>query len=153
MNDFGRIEFSPDNGISWIDLINDTINTPIWGEKPVLTGHSDWTYFSANLAYMGFDIELGDYVEGIEHSRMNDFNSNIYPNPGNQLMTIEFENNNLHSVLLEVFDDTGRLIFRGSGEEQGDFRVNVSSFQSGAYFYRLVDHTSNRVSHGKFIAR
>lgn len=182
INDFGRIEFSPDNGISWIDLINDTIYPPIWGEKPVLTGRSDWSLFSVNLARMRFEYELGDtvlfkfsfisdeienhrdglmfddftiddFVEGIEHSRMNDYNSTIFPNPGNQMITIEFDNKNLYPVLLEVFDATGRINLQKTGGQQGFFNIDVTSYRSGCYFYRLIDPSSNKVSHGKFIVR
>ena len=182
LHDFGKIEFSSDNGISWIDLINDTIYPPpIWGgEKPVLTGTGNWTFFSVELAHMGFEFELGDTVffrftfisdeidnhrdglmfddiafgdavEGIEHSRMNDFDSKIFPNPSNQIITIEFENSNLYPVLLEVFDDTGRIILQKTGGQQGYFEIDISTFRSSCYLYRIVDHSSNRASYGKFI--
>ncbi|MFO7670291.1 MAG: T9SS type A sorting domain-containing protein [Bacteroidales bacterium] len=183
LKDFGRIEFSPDNGKLWIDLINDTIHAPIWGSpKPVLTGISDWTLFHVILAHMGFEYELGDtvlfrftfisdevdnhrdglmfddlafsdIVEGMKLLERSEFNSTIFPNPGNQMVTIEFENYNILPVLLEIFDYTGKLIFRGSGGEQGYFRVDVSAFKSGGYFYRLVDHISKKLSHGKFIVK
>lgn len=65
INDFGRIEFSPDNGTNWIDMINDTTyNVLLWyGLKPVLTGNSrGWKYFEVLLAEIGsvFNIKLND---------------------------------------------------------------------------------------------
>lgn len=67
LNDFGIIEFSPDNGRTWIDLINDTIYTLNyeWYPKPVLSGNSNgWVEFSVNLAGLGevFDIQFGDTI-------------------------------------------------------------------------------------------
>jgi hypothetical protein len=66
LNDFGLIEFSPDQGATWIDLIND----PTYDEylewstpKPILTGSTlEWTHFWVNLAGLGevFNIELSD---------------------------------------------------------------------------------------------
>jgi hypothetical protein len=65
LNDYGKIEFSPDNGITWIDLLNDTVYNAgfIWYVKPILTGNSDgWQYFEMFLADIrsAFDIHLGD---------------------------------------------------------------------------------------------
>jgi hypothetical protein len=67
LTDYGTIEFSPDNGTTWIDLINDTTfyicawNLP----KPILTGNSNgWQYFWVQLGGFGslFNIEYGDTV-------------------------------------------------------------------------------------------
>ena len=65
LHDYGRMEFSPDNGTTWIDLINDTLyNTFIWyTEKPVLSGNSHgWKNFEVLLADIGsvFNLHLGD---------------------------------------------------------------------------------------------
>ena len=47
LRDFGRIDFSPDNGNLWVDLINDTIYPPpMWrSDIPVLTGTSNCILF------------------------------------------------------------------------------------------------------------
>jgi len=68
LTDYGIIEFSPDNGTTWIDLINDTTyalnmmwNTP----KPTLSGNSNgWNLFYVNIAGLGpiFNIQDGDTV-------------------------------------------------------------------------------------------
>jgi hypothetical protein len=66
LKDFGTIEFSPDNGITWIDLINDTVYNAsiIWySNKPTLTGKSGgYNYFDVVMADNGsvFNIQLGD---------------------------------------------------------------------------------------------
>lgn len=66
LNDFGLMEFSPDNGDSWIDMINDTVyNLNInWSTpKPVLTGSSNgWKYFEVMMMDIGsvFNIQEGD---------------------------------------------------------------------------------------------
>jgi hypothetical protein len=67
LNDYGKIEFSPDNGITWFDLINDTIFNLsfIWYSKPILTGNSNgWQYFEILLADNGsvFNIQIGDTI-------------------------------------------------------------------------------------------
>jgi len=68
LSDYGTIEFSPDNGINWIDLINDTIYSEYyWWDypKPTLTGNSDgWKNFYVNIAELGpiFNIQDGDTI-------------------------------------------------------------------------------------------
>jgi len=68
LHDYGLIEFSPDNGTTWVDLINDTSiqSHIVWEtDKPVLTGKSQsWQYFAVNLQDLGiyFNIQEGDTV-------------------------------------------------------------------------------------------
>jgi len=68
LNDFGKIEFSSDNGTTWIDLINDTTysSSIMWySPKPVLSGRSNtWKHFDVVLADNGsvFNLQLGDTV-------------------------------------------------------------------------------------------
>lgn len=47
LNDFGSIELSPDNGNTWIDLINDNTVASAWYTPiPILTGNSNgWQHF------------------------------------------------------------------------------------------------------------
>lgn len=67
LKDYGKIEFSPDNGLTWIDLINDTTysrSITWYSDKPVLTGHSgnNYKWFDVLLADNGsvFNIQAGD---------------------------------------------------------------------------------------------
>lgn len=66
--DFCTMELTPDNGITWIDVVNDTTysNQIIWySNKPVLTGNSGgWNYFlfePSQLFYL-FNVSIGDTV-------------------------------------------------------------------------------------------
>ena len=67
--DYGKIEFSPDNGNIWIDLFNDSIPINEWYwyyNKPVLTGKSyGWQNFGLNLGPLGkiFNVNSGDTVQ------------------------------------------------------------------------------------------
>jgi len=61
--DYGTIEFSPDDGVTWINLLTDTVYSDFYNwftEKPVLTGFSSgWKFFGIQLAGMKkvFDID------------------------------------------------------------------------------------------------
>ena len=67
LNDFGKIEFSPNNGQTWIDLLTDTIYAQKycyewWSEKPNFTGLSlEWREFYVWLAGFGIEFDIGDY--------------------------------------------------------------------------------------------
>lgn len=71
INDFGILEFSPDNGNTWINLLTDTIYQnqwcyEWWSAKPALTGNSSgWTDFYVWVAGFGpvFNIQPGDTVQ------------------------------------------------------------------------------------------
>lgn len=65
LSDYGLMEFSPDNGTTWVDLFNDTVyNITTWySQMPVLTGNSNgWGLFDLSLVDIGsvFNINLGD---------------------------------------------------------------------------------------------
>jgi hypothetical protein len=68
LSDYGKIEFTPDMGSTWINLIDDTVYSDyIWWEspKPTLTGLiPEWTYFYVTFPELGiiFNIEFGDTV-------------------------------------------------------------------------------------------
>jgi hypothetical protein len=74
LTDYGKIEFSPDNGTTWIDMLNetvivDTLNREEWYwhsyDKPVLTGNSNgWRSFYTNLSRLGhaYGVKYGDTV-------------------------------------------------------------------------------------------
>lgn len=68
LTDFGTIELSPDNGTTWIDLINDTLYSAYyqwWSTVPVLSGNSNgWKYFSTWLSPLGplFNVQLNDTI-------------------------------------------------------------------------------------------
>jgi len=62
LTDYGKIEFSPDNGTIWIDLLSDTVDYLYWEtDKPILTGNSyQWKSFWVNLAELGYNFGVHD---------------------------------------------------------------------------------------------
>jgi hypothetical protein len=66
LKDYGKIEFSPDRGQTWIDMINDTAYNDVFQwyiPKPVLTGHTGTCqYFDAVFCDVGsvFNLQYGD---------------------------------------------------------------------------------------------
>ena len=66
LKDYGTIEYSPDMGTTWIDLVSDTLYSSgrnWYSTIPVLTGCSGgWRSFECTLADYGsvFELEMGD---------------------------------------------------------------------------------------------
>ena len=70
LNDYGIIEFSPDNGITWINLISDSVYGDYiepFGTLPTLTGNSNgWQSFYIDLKWLVinfFDFNEYDTVQ------------------------------------------------------------------------------------------
>jgi hypothetical protein len=67
LTDFGTIEFSPDNGGLWIDLVNDTsygsaIDWGTFNTPPALTGSSGgWREFAVHLEQLGPLFQMTEY--------------------------------------------------------------------------------------------
>jgi hypothetical protein len=104
LTDFGMVEASIDNGITWINLLTEDITYNLqWLEpKPVLTGNSNgWQHFSLELSSLTYELGYSDTLlykftfisdssqtnkDGwmIDDFQLNDWWEGIY----------EFENNN-----------------------------------------------------------
>jgi hypothetical protein len=186
LNDYGLIEFSPDNGTTWIDLINDTVYSSyfIWQTpKPVLTGHSEeWKYFEVMTGDLSsvFNLQLGDtlifrftfisdnnpdtlggimydnicfwgFVEGISEIHFKPFRSKIFPNPSDNLFTIEFESQAQDVIQLAVYNNQSKLVLTNNKVSGNKILVDTKLFRPGIYIYKLTNPKTNRRSWGKFI--
>ena len=188
LKDYGKLEFSPDNGATWINLVTDTIYSKKncyewWSEKPVFTGlKPEWKNFSVFLAPFGpeFDIKWGDTVKykftfisdsiqnnrdgwildnlhfedwlesGIHEYGFNSFESNAIPNPAKDIIKIEFENDSKLEHNINIFDNSGKLIYSVSSDN-GLVEINISNFNEGLYYYKIISRKENKKSIGKFI--
>ena len=79
---------------------------------------------TSNLVATGLLSNAG--ITELEHS-----NFVIYPNPANDILTIEF--NNKSQQIIRLVDITGHIIFEGETNEASEVSVNVSSFSEGMY--------------------
>jgi len=186
LNDFGSIEFSPDMGNTWVDIVNDTTycaNLTWYSNKPILTGNSnEWKCLDVLLADLGslFNIQMGDtllyrfsftsdsiydnlgglmfdnicffdFVEGVTEVRFDNIKSKIYPNPSNNLFTIDFENPYFEEFNLSIYDRNSKLVHSESNISGNTITINAQSFVKGEYFYKLTSQINNKRTWGKFI--
>jgi hypothetical protein len=141
--DYGKIEFSPDNGTTWVDMLNDTVIidtasnwTWIWPEydKPVLTGNSDqWKYFNVNLAVLGhfYGVQDGDTVL----FKFTFISDNIQTNKDGLMFddlyfedyVEEIEEENLSQLNSICFPNPAQdhIIIKSKAKDNGDYNIAI----------------------------
>jgi hypothetical protein len=192
LTDYGKIEFSPDNGGTWIDLITNTTysNSIFWNNpyvKPTLTGNSNgWKRFKVNIEGLGpiFNIQSGDTVrwrftftsDGIQTNKdglmfdsidvvdvppvdLRKLNTNqlltrTFPNPSQNTINIEFDNNGKSDYTLVVYNNLGQAVFeKNIPQDEKIISIDVTDFDEGLYSYIIASNSDNNSRSGKFIRK
>lgn len=178
LNDFGTIEFSPDNGNTWIDLIADTVFDLYWySDKPTLTGNSGgWKGFDVDLTPIAFAFDI-DYQDTLQF-RFSFFTDSIHDSLGGLMFdNFYFEdwvegieeselydkiklypnpaNNSLVINTLindyRIIDVFGNLVLSGSGLNSNSYKINTSTLRNGTYLLSISDPISQYEYHKPFI--
>ena len=165
LKDFGRIEFSLDHGVTWLNALSDTvIPDDFWlGGKPVLTGRihqwrsfhavlfnykiNDTIYFRYTFVSDGIqtnqegwildNLALVDHTEGVQDMVSQDEIS-IYPNPSEGSISINSKNA-AGGMNIWVYNMQGQLKLEETiYKNKGD--VNISSFDNGIYLVKVLSH-------------
>ena len=89
-----------------------------------------------------------DDLTGITNTKSQSFNIQLYPNPTNGLLTINFESadhmGNCEIKLIDVLGVT-EILHLNKSKQIGEIRLDLSPLQNGIYFLQVWDH-------GKLIA-
>lgn len=168
--DFGLIELSTDNGLSWNNILSDDV-IPDWSwitPKPILTGRiSEWTEFSAMLPNIDHkdtllfrftfisdsiqtdkagwildEIKLLIHTEGTPEIEIQNEVS-TFPNPANISIVISnsaFQN----GLYISVYNIQGQLFFN-QPMQQAKTEIDISQFENGVYFVRVFGANTNIV--------
>lgn len=183
LDDFGIIEFSPDNGNLWYNILDDEIQNLLnWeSEKPVFTGRSDWRYFSVNLARLSVSPDFIDTVlfkftfisdendshrdglmfDDIEiydyYEGMNSFQgifcTNIYPNPVVDWFVITGGNVKAH--LQYQLSIYNMIGVKLVNIELPNLleKIIIENLPGGIYIYHLENIKNHNSSFGKLIKK
>lgn len=73
---------------------------------------------------------------GIQDQELNMNGMHMYPNPASELITVSSENNIISDI--NIFDTTGKLVFKQSDLNKKHANLDVSTLQSGVYYIRSV---------------
>lgn len=167
LKDFGMIEVSIDNGISWVDLFQDSLYYLNWIEpKPILTGNTNgWQHFSLNLNMLTYTLGYSDtllyrftfisdsiqtnkdgwiidnfqFLDSWEGITKNSYKKilYIYPNPSNGEVNIRTLNKNDGTNYLIVIYNSLGQIVQNIGT-QSDVDFQIK-LKSGFYMLKYSD--------------
>ena len=170
LTDFGLIELSIDNGLSWNNILSNEV-IPDWSwftPKPILTGRiSEWTEFFALLpnientdtllfrftfisdsvqtdkaGWILDDIKLLIHTEGTPEIEIKN-EVRTFPNPANNSIIISnsaFQN----GLSISVYNIQGQLLFNHP-MQQAKTEIDISQFENGVYFVRVFGTNTNIV--------
>lgn len=94
------------------------------------------------------DIGGTSQVLGLGNVAEQNDNVNLYPNPANTEINLAVSGQ-FEASRVEVYDMTGRAI--GTYSMNNNFlTINIQSYKSGMYFYKLLDNTGSQLNVGKF---
>jgi hypothetical protein len=94
-------------------------------------------------------IHAGDY-EGIEEIFVNDFYSEVFPNPVHSQSKISFQNNLNLITNINIYNSIGKLI-KHEITSSNIFIIIGSEYPEGIYYYKLLQDNGKGTSTGKFI--
>ncbi len=110
------------------------------------------------IASDGIDLSISDIFEFTITSTTSIRNTEeanrvyIYPNPANEILTVELNNPEAKDFELEICTYYGNLIYRDSFKSllhDNIFKIDISHFNRGAYFVKII--TNNNVFYKKLI--
>lgn len=109
---------------------------------PIFTNITEHT-ISENIAILDVSVDqrLGENVE-----------IKIYPNPFEEMTTIEVEGKVYKSLEFRVFDSLGRLVETITTKNQNQIQLKRGRLQQGVYFYQLKGN-NELISTGKIVAQ
>jgi len=167
--DFGIIEFSPDNGATWVSITSDT--DPLPNFNPLgLTGNSTgWKQFNIPLGvvknmynFESFDTvqfkftfisdDVFDNLDGLmfDNIKIKDNDCVLVGNneiqeqnsntyPNPFTTNLNLNYEHLTKGKLFIYDMTGKLVHSEIIKNTNSTTVNTSEFTKGIYFYKIVD--------------
>ena len=104
---------------------------------PVLEFTLDSTGEATNTQYLFNTVE---YIASNNEYTSN--NLKIYPNPTNDIITINFNNKNLASI--QLFDVLGKSIHQFT-THQNTFSIDLSSYEKGIYFLQVENEEGKTI--------
>jgi len=128
-----------------------TWNTPQYqGEYSVLIQVEEWRLGSL-ISYTEREhfiiVNLGS---GINTQDKSNGKVDVFPNPSSDIVNIRLKNSKEKIFEIEVFDIIGKQIFIKSNIRTSSSIIDVSSYEQGVYFYKIIS-SNKEVYSGKII--
>jgi hypothetical protein len=139
-NGQGTLIATGGNVAHWINCSNNSILLGAAGNTytPVQNGIYAAVFFDFSNSCS--DTSNCITVDYMEVTTNNQFNLILYPNPTNDLVTIQFDGNNAHYT---IYDAQGKMIQTSTIHSGGT--ISLKDVQTGVYFFELKTENGNVV--------
>jgi hypothetical protein len=81
----------------------------------------------------------GDIITSVDNGVLKAETIKLYPNPANDLVTIDLSNYNGRSLDIQMFNLSGTKTFEITEFNKPELRLNVSGYQNGLYLMQFSD--------------
>lgn len=149
------------NSTTYGDLDNEIIHSTIIDSKGTIVsvgqtnsftmGLNDVLVIKSDTLFAGQDTMVtihNDLIPiGVENLE-NDDSFNIYPNPTNHYLNIQFNNNKFSDVKFELYNLVGENVFQK--QLNNNLVLDISFLSSQIYYYRIL-HQEKILSKGKLV--
>lgn len=97
------------------------------------------------------DFLIIDIGEGIEANSRN-FKSSAFPNPATSMVKIEFDNHEMETHSLKIFNQNDQEAYlKDYQTNTGFFEIGLGHLPGGVYFYQVRNLIDGKISSGSFI--
>ena len=141
------IYLSTNNGSNWVDISSGLATNTI---ANCISFDNTYSYIATNGAGV-WKRPLNEIVTGIEFIEFNKDKILVYPNPSNDIITVELQElKSVQSYMISIYDIKGQLIndFLTSGNKTN---IDVSAFSGGIYIVKAK--RGNFITTGKFVKK
>ena len=105
-------------------------------------------FFNDTISKAGYWVVCNKVVNGIlNHTKVDDFQINIYPNPCSNYLNI---NSVLNIETYCIYDCLGQKLIEDNQVLKNSFTINISKLNSGIYFIELKSN-KNKITLKKII--
>ena len=76
----------------------------------------------------------------------NNLKLKVYPNPANDIITVDFKENFSQQIKIEILDVLGKRLFHAElpNQKEGRFNIDINNFESGIYFVKYSNNSISR---------
>ncbi|MBC6993210.1 T9SS type A sorting domain-containing protein [Neolewinella lacunae] len=125
-------EISIDNYLGTIDFINDDVS--VLKRMFEYSDGTGGTNIGLSLIYLGKERLVSSTSEINKLIGVN-----IYPNPTNNFVDIEYSGLSSRPVKLNIYDNLGRMVLKLDNlQSNSNLRLNVSNFNKGQFFFQFI---------------
>ena len=150
-------------GVAWAGFYNPEVTDQIisggtgTGEFSVILSEliPGNTYYARAFAANSAGTAYGNCVgfvagaTGLEPVEKQNRDFTIFPNPASERATFRFRANTSENITLVIFDLNGKTVFQKAFENlpggENQFQLDLSNWQNGLYYCRLIDSGGDRI--------